>query len=80
MVKHCNAMAELCLARQSKGDAMNETQPLTNEQIWGVPEEQMPEPEVKDYFDLEDDEDFEEEKDFEEEEVYQEDIEDAEYE
>lgn len=26
------------------------TQPLTNEQIWGVPEEQMPDPEIKDFF------------------------------
>ena len=25
-------------------------QPLTHEQIWGVPEEQLPEPEIKDYF------------------------------
>ena len=25
-------------------------QPLTNEQIWGVPEDQLPEPEIKDYF------------------------------
>ena len=25
-------------------------QPLTHEQIWGVPEEQLPGPEIKDYF------------------------------
>jgi len=25
-------------------------QPLTHEQIWGVPEDQLPEPEIKDYF------------------------------
>ena len=25
-------------------------QPLTPEQIWGVPAEQLPEPEIKDYF------------------------------
>ena len=25
-------------------------QPLTREQIWGVPEEQLPEPEITDYF------------------------------
>lgn len=28
------------------------TQPLTPEQIWGVPEEQLPEPEQKDYFEF----------------------------
>ena len=24
--------------------------PLTNEQIWGVPDNELPEPEIKDYF------------------------------
>ena len=27
-------------------------EPLTNEQIWGLPEDELPEPEPKDYFDL----------------------------
>jgi len=28
------------------------SKPLTNEQIWGLPEEQLPKPEKKDFFDL----------------------------
>jgi hypothetical protein len=28
-------------------------QPLTNLQIWGMPDEDMPEPEEKDYFEVE---------------------------
>jgi hypothetical protein len=31
--------------------------PLTNEQIWGVSENQMPQPEKKDYFDITDETD-----------------------